>query len=101
KYLSVPDASPLLQPIDIRNDFEHFDERLHQWAQLSKNRLFVDRNIGGRGSVNVGDDQFAYMRNFDDNTYTITFWDHQLDVVPIIQAIKSVLEETERKLAGM
>jgi hypothetical protein len=99
KYLFVPKDSPLLRSIDIRNDFEHFDERLHEWAQGSKYRILVDRNIGFSGSMNVGSDQYAYMRNFDDTTFTITFWDHELDVNPTIEAVKSILEKTESRLA--
>lgn len=41
--LSVDDDSPL-EPRTFRNHFEHFDERLEQWATSSERRNFADSN---------------------------------------------------------
>ncbi|MBN8528826.1 MAG: hypothetical protein J0M36_06290 [Caulobacterales bacterium] len=47
EILKLSDDNPLAD-VTLRNHLEHFDERLDQWAEESKNRIFVDSNIGTR-----------------------------------------------------
>src|ERR1039458_1723222 len=48
--LQVTDASPL-RVVDIRNDYEHFDERLKRWWKTSTHHNYVGEMIGPRGSI--------------------------------------------------
>jgi hypothetical protein len=61
--LSVSDDSPL-RPRIFRNHFEHFDERLEQWATSSKRHNFADSNVGPPNMI-VGIDPEDFLRNFD------------------------------------
>lgn len=44
KYPNVPDIDPRL--IRIRNDFEHYDERIDSWIINSKQHNYADKNLG-------------------------------------------------------
>jgi hypothetical protein len=46
--VGIDDASPLRQ-VTMRNNFEHFDERLDRWWAESKNHNQADLNIGPKG----------------------------------------------------
>lgn len=62
--LQVDDGSPLRDP-DLRNDFEHFDERLETWYADSEHRNYVGRNIGPPNMI-VGPDpseRFSALRS--------------------------------------
>lgn len=43
-YPSLPEINP--KDINVRNDFEHFDERLDSWVINSRSHNYVDKNIG-------------------------------------------------------
>jgi hypothetical protein len=68
---NVSDSSPL-EPRTFRNHFEHFDERLEQWATSSQRRNFADSNVGPAGMIS-GLDAGDYLRNFDTSQYAVTF----------------------------
>ena len=44
---TVPQINP--KDIGIRNDFEHFDERIDSWVINSKNHNYMDKSIGNVG----------------------------------------------------
>ena len=69
--LSVSDDSPL-RPRIFRNHFEHFDERLEQWATSSKRHNFADSNVGPPNMI-VGIDPEDFLRNFDTENFAVTF----------------------------
>lgn len=50
KELSISDDHAL-RSREMRDAFEHFDERLHIWFKESERRNFVDTNIGPLGAV--------------------------------------------------
>lgn len=83
--LGVDDNSPL-EPRRFRNHFEHFDERLEKWATASKQRNFVDSNVGPAGMIS-GIDPEDYLRNFDTSNYALTFRGDVYKLQPIIDAI--------------
>jgi hypothetical protein len=45
------DDGQILKSREMRNTFEHFDERLHAWFKESDYHNFVDTNIGPLGAV--------------------------------------------------
>jgi len=69
--LSVSGDSPL-EPRHFRNHFEHFDERLEEWAEASREGAFVDSNVGLGGRV-AGAPQRSWLRNFESATWAVTF----------------------------
>jgi hypothetical protein len=89
--LQVGNDSPLRDP-DLRNDFEHFDERLEDWFSESEHRNFVGRNIGPENMIVFGDqappDRFQH---FDPATGTVTFWDHSVSINDVVNEAARIL----------
>lgn len=83
--LGVDDSSPLA-PRTFRNYFEHFDERLEDWATSSKQKNFVDSNVGPSGMIS-GIDPEDYLRNFDTTKNAVTFRGDEYDLRPMVDAI--------------
>ncbi len=85
KSLGIEDNSPI-QPRNFRNHFEHFDERLEEWAKSSERHNFVDSNIVPSNMI-AGIDPKDYLRNFDPTTWALTFRGDKYELKPIIKAI--------------
>jgi hypothetical protein len=98
ELLSVDKRSPL-NSRKLRNHFEHYDERLHDWAEKSKRHILTRRNIVPKGSIKINnDDQSADMGNLDPITLTVTFWDDRFEIPIIIESIGNILTISQRKL---
>ncbi|TCK05154.1 hypothetical protein [Phorcysia thermohydrogeniphila] len=84
----------------FRNHFEHFDERIEEWASSSKRRNFVDLNICSPGMI-VGIDPEDILRNFDPKTWTLTFRGEVYKLKPVMDAIQDlhqkVLEPRDKR----
>jgi hypothetical protein len=89
--LGVDDSSPLA-PRTFRNHFEHFDERLEDWATSSKRKNFVDSNVGPSGMIS-GIDPEDYLRNFDTTKNAVTFRGDEYNLKPMIDAIVELHEK--------
>ena len=76
----------LIGPRKFRNHFEHFDERLEDWATSSKGHNFIDSNIGPPNMI-AGIVQQDFLRNFDPTTWTLTFRGDRYELKPIIEVI--------------
>lgn len=90
--LGVDDSSPLA-PRTFRNHFEHFDERLEDWATSSKRQGFVDSNVGPSGMIS-GIDPEDYLRNFDTTKGAITFRGDEYILKPMVDAIVELHEKS-------
>jgi hypothetical protein len=92
--LGVPDDSPL-QNTDLRNHFEHFDERLDRWwIESGPNHHFFDRNLGPPGMIGALTpmDQF---RQYDLSTHKAVFWGVEHDIKAIFEAAAELLPVAE------
>lgn len=89
--LSIDDSSPIA-PRTFRNHFEHFDERLEDWASSSRG-VFVDSNIG---SPRIGGvDPRDFLRNFDPSSFSLTFRGDRYSLRPIVEVMKNLRTKTE------
>jgi hypothetical protein len=86
--LSVSDDSPLLSR-ELRDDFEHFDERLEYWV-VTWGDSVVDRSIGGSKSDFKSP---SCLRCFDYKSWTLTFCGKEYPLRPRINAIRELLEK--------
>ena len=86
--LSVSDES-LLEPRKFRNHFEHFDERLEEWATSSERRNFADSSIGPPGMI-VGLEPGDFLRNFDTTNFAVTFRGDVYHLQPVTEAIREL-----------
>ncbi|MDQ3889893.1 MAG: hypothetical protein M3312_04990 [Actinomycetota bacterium] len=87
--LAVPDDSPL-RDANLRNDFEHFDERLESWYQASEHRNYVGRGIGPPSGV-AGAVETDRFQNFDHTTGVVTFWGHSVSVNEVVEEANRIL----------
>lgn len=65
---------------DIRNDLEHFDERLQTWYERSANRNRVDMSLGPTALLReIGGVEGAH-RNLDPETLEFSFQGRSIDL---------------------
>lgn len=84
--LSVPDDSPLANR-DLRNHFEHLDERLEEWWINDPRHNIVQRMIGQlEGAISGFSDQQLFAR-FDPSTARVAFHGDVYELQPLIDAI--------------
>lgn len=90
ELMGIPDESPLADKT-MRNHFEHFDDRLDQWATASRRRNFVDSNIAPLSAIR-GVDPEDFLRNLDPTSLTLTFRGDTGDTYDL-QAVETALSE--------
>jgi hypothetical protein len=89
--LGVGDDSPM-KDTDLRNDFEHFDERVERHYAATDQRIYLGRNIGPPGFVNIqGMLPGSRFQHFDPATGMVTFWEHSVSVREIVQEAQRLL----------
>lgn len=76
---------------NLRNHFEHIDERIEKWASSSERRSFVDSNIGPTNMI-VGVDPDDFLRNFDTTKGAVTFKGEDYLLQPIIDELVKIHE---------
>lgn len=82
RSLEVPDDSPL-RVVKMRNNFEHIDERIDEWAAISQTGHFLDQNIGSLGGISLGGGpppDHDVFRHFDPETGDLIFWGQRFNV---------------------
>lgn len=70
--------------VSMRNNYEHFDERLDRWASKSTTHSFVDKTIGPTHLTN-GTDEIDLFRFFDPDTWVTGFWGQRFDVRAVVE----------------
>jgi hypothetical protein len=87
--LKVPDTSPL-NPRKMRDNYEHFDERLEKWWKESKAHNFADMNIMNRSAIK-GIADIDRFRAFDPQTGYVAFWGDDFDLRAIVEEVRRIL----------
>lgn len=91
--IGIDDGSPLRQVL-MRNNFEHFDERLDRWWKNSKRHNFSDFNIMPANAI-AGIDEIDSFRNFDPKTTDLSFWGQQFNLQNLINEVRAILPRLE------
>lgn len=101
RALSIIKNYPRIPQIDqknisVRNDFEHFDERIDYWVINSKNHDYMDKSIGNVSPIRAvsGVDPKDSFRWFDFQTMTLYFCGNVYDLKSLndyISKVKDVL----------
>lgn len=96
KWPNLPDAPQGLK--QIRDDLEHFEERLDTWAFTSSSHSIVDLNLGmspeGLGSF-FGVEEKELLRNVDlENNFL--FWNHKVKLKEVLDWAQKLKEEIEK-----
>jgi len=89
--LAVSDESPVKSK-DFRNHFEHFDDRLEDWALESKRRNIADMNVGSMDKIK-GIDSSDFLRNFDSNRFILTFRGQTYDIGKVCSEVRKIEEK--------
>jgi hypothetical protein len=95
--LGVRDDSAV-GPRRFRNHFEHFDERLEEWAMTSAGGNLVDMNIMPPGTIS-GIDPKDFLRNLDQQTLILTFRGDSYDLQAVEAEINEINNATLKCLA--
>ena len=94
--IKVNDSSPL-KILNMRNDWEHFDERIDEWWLKSESRMFYDRNVGFNFSDRSPIDIF---RNWDPEKQELVFWGKKLNIKEIVCEIERIMPLLENECFG-
>ncbi|WP_407146070.1 hypothetical protein [Bradyrhizobium sp. ORS 86] len=91
--IGITDASPLKE-VTMRNNFEHFDERLDRWWSKSANHNIADHLVGPPDIIN-GLLENEKFRHYDPTTTNVIFWGQEFNVRRIVEEINRVLPALE------
>ena len=87
---SLSDDSAIA-PRNFRNHFEHFDERIEAWAN-SSSQMFIDSNVAPPGMIS-GIDSSEFLRNFDPESYAVTFRGDLYPLKPVLEEVNRIHEQ--------
>jgi hypothetical protein len=88
RFLGLEDTSPISSR-ELRNHFEHFDERLDSWRKSSTNRNMVDRSVG-LISAYRGIELKDFLRFYDPETHKLWVQGISYDIPTIIQTLDEI-----------
>ena len=96
EILNISEDS-LLQNPQLRNTFVHFDKKLLDWSEKSKQQNFCDSNIGAIDAAShlKPEDHF---RNFDIASNMLTFKGDTYELQPIINELIKLIEIVNKLL---
>lgn len=93
--LEVADSSPLADRT-VRNDFEHYDERLEDRAEsLSGGLNLVDNSVGPRWGF--GKDNTLYLRYFNTTDFEVQFAENTVQIHALAAAMRELAERISAK----
>lgn len=87
--IGISDDSPLCK-VDMRNNFDHFDERLDGWWTKSPRHNFADLHIGPPEGI-AGLDDTELFRFFDPRTTDIIFWGQRFNLQELIDEVSRII----------
>ena len=87
KYPKLPNIDPAL--LHVRNDFEHFDERIDCWVINSEHHNYADRNVGNINAIK-GLNPKDNFRWYDPSNKTLYFCRAEYPLEKLYQYIQAV-----------
>jgi hypothetical protein len=93
--ICIADDSPLRQ-VTMRNNFEHFDERIDKWWEESTRHNFLDTHIG----VVEGFEDIDRFRQFDPRSGELSFWGQRFNLQELVNEVQSILPRLEAEIFG-
>jgi hypothetical protein len=92
--IGIDDSSPLRE-VTMRNNFEHFDERLDRWWKESKHHNHMDLIIGPAATTIVGHEETDKFRHFDPTTCNMVFWGQEFNLQTIVTEVQKILPKLQ------
>ena len=93
--IGVSDDSPL-RTVTMRNNFEHFDERLDVWWRDSQQHNNVDFCLMPKSAVK-GVDPVDWFRVFDPATTDLYFWSQEFNIQELITEVQRMLPKLQEE----
>lgn len=93
--LGIPDDS-FFNSRRMRNNYEHFDERIDTWAKTRKAKHLVDRTIGDHASLQQEFGIDNCLRNYDPDRGILTFCGETFEIA----LVEPALHDLKLKLAA-
>ncbi|AEH89403.1 hypothetical protein [Mesorhizobium opportunistum] len=88
--IGIADDSPL-RDVNMRNNFEHMDERIDRWWAESKSHNHADKIIGPKNSAIVGMEPTDMFRMFDPQTTDVIFWGEEFNIQALVTEAQRIL----------
>src|SRR3954465_11314565 len=89
--LEVDNSSPL-RSRDLRNDFEHIDDRIRNFYESRAGRAYITRTIGPIDAIGGPKvDQSVRFGNYDPTNAVATFWSNSSSVKEIYDEAMRIL----------
>jgi hypothetical protein len=89
----------VLKNRNLRNYFAHFDERLDEWAETSRYKNFVDRNIGPPDAIVIdGLDNEDVMRWYHPDGKEFIISGEKYNVQALIDGIVDIQKKASHRL---
>lgn len=102
KSLSLTTATDALKARTLRDHFEHYDERIDDWAETSVNKNIVIDMIGQRSAIGGnGITDRDIMRAYDPSTKQLWFRGERFDVQKIVDAIIEARRLADARLVAI
>lgn len=93
KTLDINDSFAILKR-NCRNYFEHFDERIEEWA-LKNSKGYIDMVIFKGNEENIpGTLSNCIMRTFDYDKWEVRFGDDTFEIKPVIDELIYIYKKT-------
>jgi hypothetical protein len=96
--IGISDSSPL-KNVNMRNHFEHMDERIDRWWDESINHNIADTNIGPRNMI-AGLAEIEMFRQFDPTTKELMFWGQSFNIQAIVLEVERIMPILHQQLYG-
>ncbi|OLB57355.1 MAG: hypothetical protein E6I59_16705 [Chloroflexi bacterium] len=100
KHLEIDNNSPLNPYItpsvrEMRNNFEHYDSRLEEFAR--QGGTYIDSNIGPIGEISGLRENASSLpqRHFDQKQWAVIFQNQTLLLRPVIDAVRSLAQKVQ------
>jgi hypothetical protein len=93
--IGIADDSPLRE-VNMRNNFEHFDERLDRWWAQSERHNFIDMSIGPPSMI-MGADDLDRFRMFDPVTTNMMFWGEEFNIQSIVNEVVRIFPKLQQE----
>jgi hypothetical protein len=85
----------ILNSTDLRNDLEHFDQRLDNWTQTSTALNISMFNVGPKSMIHGMLDTDRFLE-YDPTSKTVRMLDHTIDLNALEQSVDRVLQAARR-----
>lgn len=93
--LEIGENHPI-QSRTLRDHFEHFDERLDDWAEKSKNRVIIGALYGDRSTIEGVEDDDIIL-HYDPATKIFAFRGEKFDMQNLVDGIVDILSRIQTR----